>query len=188
MHTASGNPAHGSSGGDRAHAAPTDASQPHSGNQPTPQPAPGRLNLLLSDASYRLDSWASRLPTLLSPMGIQAHHAGSGSEASQLIENLTIHVAVVDLGLPLECAPPDKAKEGGYRLLDILARLAHRPPTVAITSAQTHRDEVRQLNAALKHGAFAVINRPRTPRDVETLLEVLRRCVIRHYKGQWPTG
>lgn len=153
---------------------------------PKRQPAPGRLNLLLSDASYRVDSWASRLPTLLSPMGIQAHHAGSGQQASDLIESMTIHVALVDLGLPLECCEPSQAKEGGYRLLDILARLAHRPPTVAITSARTQRDEIRQLNAALKHGAFAVINRPRTTRDVETLLEVLRRCVTRHYKGRWP--
>lgn len=158
------------------------------GSTPDPQDrsTPGRLNLLLSDASYHVDSWASRLPTLLSPMGIHAHRAGSGQQASNLIETMTIHVALVDLGLPLECCEPSEAKEGGYRLLDILARLAHRPPTVAITSARTPRDESRQLNAALKHGAFAVINRPRTPRDVETLLEVLRRCVIRHYKGQWP--
>lgn len=152
------------------------------------QRAPGRLNLLLSDASYRADSWVSRLPTLLAPMGINAHHAGSGKQASDIIQSLTIHVALVDLGLPLECCDPSQAKEGGYRLLDVLARLTHRPPTVAITSARTERDEIRQVSAALKHGAFAVINRPRNTRDVETLLEVLRRCVTRHYKGQWPAS
>ena len=159
-----------------------------SASDPSGQRSPGRLNLLLSDASYRPDSWASRLPTLLAPMGIKAHRAGSGQQASDLIESVTIHVALVDLGLPLECCEPAEAKEGGYRLLDILARLAHRPPTVAITSARTQRDEIRQLNAALKHGAFAVINRPRTNGDVETLLEVLRRCITKHYKGRWPAS
>jgi len=155
---------------------------------PHTQRSPGRLNLLLSDASYRTDSWADRLPTLLTPLGIKAHRAGSGKQASDLIESVTIHVALVDLGLPLECCDPSQAKEGGYRLLDILARLTHRPPTVAITSARTQRDEIRQLNAALKHGAFAVINRPRTTGDVETLLEVLRRCITKHYKGRWPAS
>ncbi len=147
-----------------------------------------RLNMLLSDASYHTDSWAERLPTLLGPMGIQAHRAGSGQQASQLIETMTIHVAMVDLGLPLEACDPMQAREGGCRLLDILSRLANRPPTVAIISARTPRDEARQLSVALRHGVFAVINRPRTAGDVETLLEVLRRCVTRHYRGQWPTS
>ncbi len=164
----------GSGGGDpaqRAHAGPTN-----------------RLNMLLSDASYHHDSWAERLPTLLAPLGIQAHRAGSGHHASQLIESMTIHVALVDLGLPIEAGDPTQAAEGGYRLLDILARLANRPPMVAITSARTPRDEVRQVSAALRHGVFAVMTRPRTAGDVETLLEVLRRCVTRHYKGQWPAS
>lgn len=147
-----------------------------------------RLNMLLSDASYRHDSWAERLPTLLGPLGIQAHRAGSGQHATQLIESMTIHVALVDLGLPLETCDPVQAKEGGHRLLDILARLASRPPTVAIVSARSPRDEARQLSVALRHGVFAVMNRPRTAGDVETLLEVLRRCVTRHYKGQWPAS
>ena len=47
-------------------------------------------------------------------------------------------------------------------------------------------DDARELTAALRAGAFAVVDRPRTARDLETLLEVLRRCVTRHYKDQWP--
>lgn len=175
----------------------------HSGHDPfagapgrgTPAGTPSRLNLLLSDASTHPhiqsdDTWAARLPRLLEPMGIRAHHATTGREASDLLSSTTIHVAVVDLGLPLD--PPagpasqSPAPEAGWRLLELLARLAHRPPTVAIKSAKTTRDEARELGAALRLGAFAVVDRPRTARDLETLLEVLRRCITRHYKDQWP--
>jgi hypothetical protein len=107
------------------------------------------------------------------------------------MRSTTIHIAVVDLGLPLEThAPgsdqPASAREAGWRLLEVLSRLAHRPPTVAIKSARTRRDEAREMSAALRLGAFAVLDRPQTTRDVETLLEVLRRCIARHYQGQWP--
>lgn len=151
-----------------------------------------RLNLLLSDASAapntQADTWARRLPRLLEPMGVRAHHAVSGREATDLMAATTIHVAVVDLGLPLDPAPAAAAPapEAGWRLLEVLARLAHRPPTVAIKNARTRRDESREIAAALRLGAFAVVDRPRTTADVETLLEVLRRCITKHYQGQWP--
>ena len=172
----------------------------HAGHDPFAG-APGqsgpqsRLNLLLSDASthphvHSDDTWAARLPRLLEPMGIRAHHATTGREASDLLGSTVIHIAVVDLGLPLDApaqhAPNAPTPEAGWRLLELLARLTHRPPTVAIKTAKTTRDEARELNAALRLGAFAVVDRPRTARDLETLLEVLRRCVTRHYKDQWP--
>ncbi|MEM1071414.1 MAG: response regulator [Planctomycetota bacterium] len=156
-----------------------------------------RLNLLLSDASTKphadADTWAARLPRLLEPMGVRSHHAASGRQASDLMAATQIHVAVVDLGLPLDTpavtpdCSPTPSQEAGWRLLEVLARLAHRPPTVAITNAKTRRDEARQLSAALRLGAFAVIDRPRSTRDVETLLELLRRCITRHYRDRWPT-
>jgi len=34
--------------------------------------------------------------------------------------------------------------------------------------------------------AFAVIDRPRDVTDLEVMLEVLRRCLHRFYRGQWP--
>lgn len=178
--------ASGNGGGDPAPRSPLGPAQSQP-QGPAADPA-HRLNMLLSDASYRTDSWAEIVPRLLGPMGIRAHLAGSGQQATHLIQSMPIHVALVDLGLPLETGDPTQAPEGGYRLLDILSRLANRPPMVAIISARTPREEGRQLNAALRHGVFAVMNRPRTAGDVETLLEVLRRCVTRHYKGRWPTS
>lgn len=148
---------------------------------------PGRLNLLLSYAGWQPDSWVDRLPRLLEPMGIQSHRAATGREASQVIRATPIHIAVVDLGLPLDAKPaPTTADEGGPRLLDLLARLDRPPPTVVVKRGRTQRDDARELTAALGAGAFAVINRPRDAHDLEQLLEVLRRCLTRYYRGQWP--
>ncbi|MGP1273392.1 MAG: hypothetical protein ACTS22_08650 [Phycisphaerales bacterium] len=156
--------------------------------EPSAAPAGGRLNILLSDSSGSEQSWAERLPTLLEPMGVRSHVAASGRQATELLSTTTIHVAVVDLGLPLDhAASPDApAPSAGWRLLEVLARLSHRPPTVAVKQARTRRDEARELAAALRLGAFAVVDRPRSTRDMETLLEVLRRCIARHYRGRWP--
>jgi hypothetical protein len=35
-------------------------------------------------------------------------------------------------------------------------------------------------------GAFAVVDRPRKPADLNLMLDVLRRCLLRHYRGMWP--
>jgi hypothetical protein len=35
-------------------------------------------------------------------------------------------------------------------------------------------------------GAFAVVDRPRQASDLNLMLEVLRRCLLRHYDGMWP--
>lgn len=150
--------------------------------------APSRLNLLLSYSGWQPESWADRLPTLLAPMGVRAHRAGSGREASAVIASTPIHIAVVDLGLPLDpgVATAEATEPAGPRLLDLLRRLDHRPPTVAVRSAGSHRDVTRDLQAALRLGAFAVIDRPHSTRDLELLLEILRRALDRHYRGCWP--
>lgn len=151
-------------------------------------PAGGRLNLLLSHAGWEEDSWADRLPCLLQPMGVCALRAGTGREASEVIRSQPIHIAVVDLGLPLERCPAAAApaEECGPRLLQLLSRLNPIPPTVVIKRARTRRDDRREITDALRAGAFAVIDRPRGPADLELLLEVLRRCLRRHYDGRWP--
>ena len=182
----------------RFHADAPDQPQPGSGcaaDKPTPTPGPasgkipGRLNLLISYAGWHDESWADRLPRLLEPMGISSLRAGNGREASHVISHNRIHMAVVDLGLPLDSsADAANAPEGGPRLLEILRRLDQPPPTVVVKRGKSHRDDCREINAALRAGAFAVIDRPHSASDLERLLEVLRRCLTRHYQGRWPGG
>lgn len=122
-------------------------------------------------------------------MGVQSLRASTGRQASDVIRSNTIHIAVVDLALPLEdapSAPTDAHDEAGPRILDLLRRLDNHPPTVVVKRARTRRDDLREITAALRAGAFAVIDRPQGAADLEILLEVLRRCLSRHYRGRWP--
>jgi CheY-like chemotaxis protein len=130
-----------------------------------------------------------RLPRLLEPMGVRAHEARTGAHASRIIRVTPIHMAVVDLALPLDEAdttPDPDLAEGGPRLLELLSRLESPPPVVAVKRSRTHRDDARDIAAALRLGAFAVIDRPRDLADMNLVLDVLRRCLERHYKGCWP--
>ncbi len=149
-----------------------------------------RLNLLLSYAGWRPEAWVDQIPPLLGPMGVVAHRATSGTDASRVIRSLPIHIAVVDLGLPLDVGDgqPEGSGDGGLRLLEMLKRLESSPPTVIVKRMRSHRDEAREITAALRAGAFAVVDRPSTPGDLEIMLDVLRRCLCRFYKGRWPGG
>ncbi len=211
----------------------------------------GRLNLLLSYAGWDDDPWVDRLPKLLDPMGVRSVRAHSAREAARVIASTPIHIAVVDLGLPLEAAVGGSGAgagtgpgtgpgggtgaglgamgsggiggtgglspaagptgtgpmgtgpgvsggvgsvasrggaEAGPQVLTLLARLSSPPPTVVVKRRRTSRDDQREIAAALRAGAFAVLDRPRESRDLELLLEVLRRLLHRHYAGRWPTG
>lgn len=148
-----------------------------------------RLNLLVSYAGWQDDPWVERLPKILEPMGVHAVRASTGREASDVIRRTPIHAAVVDLGLPLEGeAVEDEAAipEGGVRLLELLRRLETAPPVVVVKAMRTARDDRRVMAAALRAGAFAVVDRPHSTRDMETLLETLRRLLTKHYAGRWP--
>ncbi len=149
-------------------------------------PNPGRLNLLLSYAGWQETPWVERLPAMLTPMGVNSHVASSVSGAQRVIESNPIHIAVVDLALPLDDAGAAVAEEAGTRILNLLSRLPSPPPTVVIKRRRTARDDAREMNAALRSGAFAVVDRPIAQRDIETLLDTLRRCMFRHYKNRWP--
>jgi CheY-like chemotaxis protein len=128
------------------------------------------------------------LPALLAPMGVRSLRARTGREATEMIRLEPAHVAVVDLSLPLEVGPAGALEEAGARVLDLLSRLAQPPPTIIVKRARTHRDDARELAAALRAGAFAVIDRPRGQADLEVLLELLRRVLRRHYRDRWPAG
>lgn len=165
----------------------------HPGEEPTADNPPqegGRLNMLLSYGGWEPEPWVDRLPRLLEPMGITSHRARSGREASEVIRATPIHVAIVDLGLPLDASESDVRRaafaEGGIHLLSLLQRMGTTPPTVVVKRGKTTRDDQRELSAALRAGAFAVVDRPRESRDVELVLEVLRRLVTKHYEGRWP--
>jgi CheY-like chemotaxis protein len=158
----------------------------HPDDATTAEPG-GRLNLLLSCPRWREDAWAESLPRLLAPMGVQALRAMTGEEATRIITQRPVHIAVVDLGLPLGAGAEGSApEEGGVRLLQVLSRLASPPPTVVIKRNRARREEGREIRRALSAGAFAIIDRPRAQHEIELLLEVLRRALSRHYQGRWP--
>jgi hypothetical protein len=122
-------------------------------------------------------------------LGVASVRAQSGREAAEVIRTTPIHIAIVDFGLPLGgpgCTADPADEEGGPRLLEILSRLAVPPPTVVVKPARSHKDDCRQLSAALRHGAFTVVDRPRGDGDLELMLDVLRRCLSRFYQGRWP--
>ncbi len=74
----------------------------HPAKHPADNQPPNRLNILLSFAGWQPDPWVERLPRLLEPLGVASHVAGSGKHAQQVIRTVPIHIAVVDLALPLD--------------------------------------------------------------------------------------
>ncbi len=149
---------------------------------PEPPTDDARLNLLLSYG--REDQGViAQLPRLLAPMGISSIRVTSGEGAARVISDHPIHIAVVDLTIPLAQGGP--ARPGGPRILQLLRRLDRPPPTVVIRPRQAvARDSARSLAAALREGAFSVVDQPI---HLETLLEVLRRILRKHYADVWPT-
>ena len=143
--------------------------------------------MLLSAAgpvAWRDEGWAEALPRLLEPMGVRSWRVRSGLEAAKVIERVQVHIALVDLSLPLdENQETTSSEEGGARLLELLGRLATPPPTVVVKRGKTHREDSRALCNALQAGAFAVLERPV---HVEAALEVMRRILARYYGDQWP--
>lgn len=148
----------------------------------------GRLNLLLSCAAWKQDPWSESLPRLLEPMGITSVRATTARQAERVIRSTPVHIAVVDLTLPLDerCATGLAPEDGGARVLELLGRLGHPVPTVVVKTFKTSRDERRDMNAALRWGAFAVVDRAAA--DVEMMLQVMQRCLLRFYAGRWPGG
>lgn len=142
-----------------------------------------RLNLLLCFAPRWHDSNVDHLlPPLLQPVGIGCLNAESVEEATDLIRARHIHIAIVDLAVPLHRGKT--TGPAGPRVLQMLRRLDQPPPTVLVRPPQaSQRENVRGLSDALREGAFAVLDRPV---HWETMLETLRRLVRRHYAGLWP--
>lgn len=145
----------------------------------------GRLNLLLTHGGWQTDSWADNLPRLLEPFGVQAWRAGTGREATRIIQEVPVHLAVIDLSLPLDAsaASPAESEEAGNRVLELLVRLDQPPPTVVITRPRSSREVHRQMACALRAGVFAVLQ---PPVHLETALQVMQRALTRFYADRWP--
>jgi len=108
-------------------------------------------------------------------------------EAERAIRTNPVHIAVVDLGLPLDASsttPAPATEEAGPRVLELLRRLECPPPTVVVQQSRSARDASRHMSAALRCDAFAVVDRAAA--DVELMLKVLQRCLQRFYHGRWP--
>jgi len=142
-----------------------------------------RLNLLLTCGSWRKDTMVRQLPRLLEPFGIRTLTAETGEEALQMIDEQDIHIAIVDLSIPLKQGDGVR-RAGGERVLQLLRRLTLQPPTIVIRPRQsTARENARSLARSLHEGAFTVVDRPAM---LETLLDALHRAMKRHYAGRWP--
>jgi DNA-binding response OmpR family regulator len=155
----------------------------------------GRLNLLVSYGGWRDESWADMLPRLLDPMGVCTYRVDSAKQAFEFVRTTPVHLAVVDLALPMEplrrglgAEVQDDSlsvEEAGPRVLELLGRLEAPPPTLVIKRRKTAREGVRELTCALNAGAFSVIE---PPVQLETILEVMRRALRRFYSDRWPAG
>ena len=144
-----------------------------------------RLNLLLSYGGWRSESWVDQLPRLLDPVGIHSIKVESGRQAEEVIRSTPVHIAVIDLRIPLE-EQNDRARleASGPRVLQILRRLHPAPPTIVVRAAQPmERERARGLAAALREGAYSVLDHPVR---LETMLELLRRITRRYYADLWP--
>jgi DNA-binding NarL/FixJ family response regulator len=143
----------------------------------------GRLNLLLSTAPWRPDPWAEALPRVLEPMGVTSIRASSAREAERVIRSTPVHVAVVDLTLPMDERDPCGESAGG-RVLELLSRLEQAPPTLVLKGPSVARTEQRHMQTALRCNAFAIVDR--TGADLEVMLQLMQRVMARHYQGRWP--
>lgn len=157
-------------------------------NTPTQRTGSGRLTLLLTHSGWRDESPLHRLPDLLGPLGVECIDVGNGEEAADVIQQVPVHIAVVDLTTPLRAGQKplgSVAPAGAARILQLLRRLQPSPPTVVVRPSQpTRRQSARELSQSLRDGAFAVLDRPVR---LETMLEVMRRVLSRHYEDSWPT-
>lgn len=151
---------------------------------------PRRLNLLLTYGGWREHAFADQLPVLLDRFGIQCLRAKSGDEVSDVVRRAEVHIAVIDLSIPMHPRsaqePPARTVQAGPRVLQLLRRLDHPPPTIIVRPRQVDPAESNRILAeALRDGAFTVLD---DPVPVETMLQALERCVRRYYRDHWPAA
>ncbi len=154
-----------------------------------------RLNLLLSYGGWREDAFSTVLPPILAPRGIDCFTARSADEVSSFIRSAVVHIAVIDLGIPMHPPQPrssslaegvSRTVAGGARVLQLLRRLEQPPPLILVRPPQADPTEsARTLRAALHDGVFTVVDDPTGPNGMEHLLRALKSCVDRHFAHHW---
>ncbi|MCX5639771.1 MAG: hypothetical protein NT059_03015 [Planctomycetota bacterium] len=149
-----------------------------SGNGAGPKRSP-LMNVLLTSGGWREDAWTTAVPQILGAHGVNVIQARSGIEASNVIRSVTVHIAVVDLALPLDDSSIGSSEPAGARVMQLLRRLDAPPPVVVVRPPQpTHREASRGLVDALLDGAFAVVDRPCHP---EIMLRIMQRIMERQF-------
>ena len=151
---------------------------------------PRRLNLLLTYGGWREHAFADQLPVLLDRFGIQCLRAQSGDEVSDVVRRAEVHIAVIDLSIPMHPRRPDaqpaRTVQAGPRVLQLLRRLDLPPPTIIVRPRQVDPAESNRILAeALRDGAFTVLD---DPVPIESMLQALERVVRRHYRDHWPAA
>lgn len=150
-----------------------------------------RLNLLLTYGGWRENAFADQLPIILDRIGIRCYRAESGDEASEVIRRELVHIAVIDLSIPMHPVarthqPSARSVPAGPRVLQLLKRLEQPPPTIVVRPRQADPAEsARNLAEALRDGAFTVLD---DPVPIESMLQALERVVRRHYRDHWPAA
>jgi hypothetical protein len=146
-----------------------------------------RLNLLLTYGGWREHAFADQIPLILDRIGIRCYRAESGDEASEVIRAERVHIAVIDLSIPMHPTRGQptgaRAVPAGPRVLQLLRRLEQPPPTIVVRPRQVDPAEsTRMLADALRDGAFTVLD---DPVPIELMLQALERVVRRHYRDHW---
>ena len=165
---------------------PVDPAAPSAGGA-----AVRRLNLLLTYGGWREHAFADQLPIILDRIGIRCYRAESGDEASEVIRREQVHIAVIDLSIPMHPvsrahAAGARSVPAGPRVLQLLKRLEQPPPTIVVRPRQVDPAEsARNLADALRDGAFTVLD---DPVPIESMLQALERVVRRHYRDHWPAA
>lgn len=104
-------------------------------------------------------------------------------EADRVARSERVHIAVIDLSIPVDSTPGCCEAAGG-RIIELLRR-STRPPAMVLVRPRSPspRMQRRGLVDALSWGVFAVVDRP-VP--VERLLQLLHAVVARRFNDRWP--
>lgn len=133
------------------------------------------------DRVWGTEPLSRMLPSVLEPLGVTCRIARTARASEALVQQERIHIAVVDLSIPMD---EHDWSGAGRRVVQLLGRHTPAPIMVVVRPRQTNDSAAaRGLHEALLDGAFAVHDRPL---GLEPLLQTLKRAIERHYSGGWP--